>query len=284
MDLNLIKYFLRVYDTGSITAAAKLVGISQPAMSAAIQRFEESVGESLFTRRGSKIEANNRAHILAEKLGGIEQQLQSALATQREIVVLAPEMLVIEMPKIEGVRMVASPFREYAALDFLRTNVVDIVIDDVRLKDHLLGKTFMSEPLYESKLVVIGTHEVLKNDTITMAEFMDFNHITLRVNQNGTTIVELLSGKKLNRKVTKEVDTTAAQILAVSYGDSICVSYEHHPLIERLGLKTLDVPFEMPNLQLEMIYMRKNYADPVHKRVRHQIKKHSKKHISTKTS
>ena len=50
MNLNNLKIFINVADSGSITRAAEALFISQPAVSKAIRSIEEDLGVSLFIR------------------------------------------------------------------------------------------------------------------------------------------------------------------------------------------------------------------------------------------
>ncbi len=50
IDWSLIRLFLAVVDTGSLTAAAVMMGTSQPTLSRKIEELEERVGTSLFER------------------------------------------------------------------------------------------------------------------------------------------------------------------------------------------------------------------------------------------
>jgi LysR family transcriptional regulator, nitrogen assimilation regulatory protein len=54
MDTHRLKYFLRIAEEGSITRAATVLGIAQPALSRQIRLLEEDLGITLFhrTRRG----------------------------------------------------------------------------------------------------------------------------------------------------------------------------------------------------------------------------------------
>jgi len=63
MDTHRLKYFLRIAEEGSITRAAGLLGIAQPALSRQLQLLEDDLGVALFrrTRRGVELtEAGER--------------------------------------------------------------------------------------------------------------------------------------------------------------------------------------------------------------------------------
>ena len=48
VDLRLVGYFLKIYELGSISAAAKDLHVGQPSLSRQLQRFERQLGVSLF--------------------------------------------------------------------------------------------------------------------------------------------------------------------------------------------------------------------------------------------
>jgi LysR family transcriptional activator of mexEF-oprN operon len=52
LDLNLLRVFVVVAETGSVTAAAANLYLTQPAISAAVRRLTEAVGAPLFARQG----------------------------------------------------------------------------------------------------------------------------------------------------------------------------------------------------------------------------------------
>lgn len=78
-DLNLLRVLLAIYETGNVTAAAKQLGISQPAASAALARLRHSLGDPLFIRSGARMEATPRA------LGVIERTREVLEIIDRDI-------------------------------------------------------------------------------------------------------------------------------------------------------------------------------------------------------
>ena len=55
IDLNLFVVFDAIVQTGSLTAAARELHLSQPAVSHALARLREAVGDPLFTRQGRRM-------------------------------------------------------------------------------------------------------------------------------------------------------------------------------------------------------------------------------------
>ncbi|MFD8212560.1 LysR family transcriptional regulator [Streptomyces sp. NPDC059697] len=70
VDLNLLRTFLAVYRSGSFTAAAPLLGLSQPTVTAQIRTLEQQAGRELFTRLPRGAEPTPLAHDLADQVAG----------------------------------------------------------------------------------------------------------------------------------------------------------------------------------------------------------------------
>ncbi|GGL86654.1 LysR family transcriptional regulator [Streptomyces fumigatiscleroticus] len=69
-DLNLLRTFLAVYRSGSFTAAAPLLGLSQPTVTAQIRTLEQQTGRELFTRLPRGVRPTQPAHDLAGQISG----------------------------------------------------------------------------------------------------------------------------------------------------------------------------------------------------------------------
>lgn len=72
MELQQLKYFKMVADTGKISQAAKALFISPPALSATISRLEHELGIRLFDRTNNRILLNEQGKLL---LGYVNQLL-----------------------------------------------------------------------------------------------------------------------------------------------------------------------------------------------------------------
>jgi LysR family transcriptional activator of mexEF-oprN operon len=66
LDLNLLRVFVVVAMQGSVTAAAKKLYLTQPAVSAALKRLSSAVGAPLFARRGRGLALTTRGERLLQ--------------------------------------------------------------------------------------------------------------------------------------------------------------------------------------------------------------------------
>lgn len=84
MDLRQIELFTAIIEHGSLTAAARALGVTQPAVSAGLARLERAVGFSLFRRDGRQVVPTPEATLFYEEavraLAGVAQLDDAAAA------------------------------------------------------------------------------------------------------------------------------------------------------------------------------------------------------------
>ena len=82
-----IDAFKTVVQTGTVTESARMLGISQPAVSRLISDLESEIGFKLFARSGRNLKATPEALLLVEEvrraLSGLEQIKLTASAIKR---------------------------------------------------------------------------------------------------------------------------------------------------------------------------------------------------------
>lgn len=83
IDIDLLRSFTVVYRTRSVTGGARLLGLSQPAMSARLQALEALIGRPLFDRAGRSIVATPAADDLARAIGPYIDGLEAVMAGLR---------------------------------------------------------------------------------------------------------------------------------------------------------------------------------------------------------
>jgi DNA-binding transcriptional LysR family regulator len=79
VDLNLLPIVIALYDELSVSRAAQLLGVSQPAVSKALRRLREAFQDPLFVRRPNGMVPTPRAHEIVRAARGHLQQLQEEL-------------------------------------------------------------------------------------------------------------------------------------------------------------------------------------------------------------
>lgn len=84
MDLRQVELFTAVIEHGTLTAAARTLGITQPAVSTALARLERTVGFALFRREGRRVVPTSEGRLLHDEavraLAGVAQLDDAAAA------------------------------------------------------------------------------------------------------------------------------------------------------------------------------------------------------------
>ncbi len=79
-DLNLLRVLRALLETHSTTRAGQMIGLSQPAVSAALGRLREHLKDPLFVRIGPRLEPTDYALTLSEPLRRILDQTEAILS------------------------------------------------------------------------------------------------------------------------------------------------------------------------------------------------------------
>lgn len=83
LDISLLRTFLAVHRAGSFTAAARLLGLSQPTVTTQMRSLEEQLGRELFERQPRGVVPTSVADELAAEVAAP----LDALAADRKSVV-----------------------------------------------------------------------------------------------------------------------------------------------------------------------------------------------------
>lgn len=95
MDLNLLKVFDAVYEDRNLVLAGRRLNLSQSAVSHALGRLRELVGDDLFVRTGKGLAPTGRAAAMAPALRDSLRRIEAALGVEQFVPALSPRRFVI---------------------------------------------------------------------------------------------------------------------------------------------------------------------------------------------
>ncbi|MFE0652072.1 LysR family transcriptional regulator [Streptomyces sp. NPDC059534] len=165
-DLNLLRTFLAVYRSGSFTAAAGLLGLSQPTVTAQIRSLERQTGRELFARLPRGVAPTPVAHDLAARVATPLDALAAAVGQDDSpderaapVHLAGPAELLCTrvLPALaplaaEGVRLRVVPGLTDPLLDELRAGRHDLVVATFRPR----GRTLVAVPLMDEEFVLVA--------------------------------------------------------------------------------------------------------------------------------
>lgn len=211
LDLNLLPVLVAVADTGSVTAAAKQLYLTQSAISAALGRLKAAIGEAIVIRHGRGVVLTERgARLVAEARPHLDALMQTALEPQRfdprtsdrtlriGVADVADEWLLpgllrfldAEAPRI---RLVCSPIQFRSVNEALATRRIDIgitVADELPasiVRRSLVRTRFVC--VFDPRFVRLGTRP-------TERAYLAQDHVIVSYNDDLRGIVEDTYGKE----------------------------------------------------------------------------------------
>ncbi|WP_330232681.1 LysR family transcriptional regulator [Nocardia sp. NBC_00508] len=169
VDLNQLRTFLAVHRAGSITAGARMVGLSQPTVTGQLQALEKRLGARLFERLPRGVAPTAAATELAARIAAPLDALGTVAARRGEPApqpavrlagpaeVLAVHALPALAPLVaRGVRLVVGAGLSDELLGALRAGQFDVVVSAVRPR----GRTVIAEPLFDEEFVLVAAPSV----------------------------------------------------------------------------------------------------------------------------
>ena len=300
LDLNLLRVFDEVMAEGSLTRAARNLSITQPAVSNALSRLRQTLGDELVQRSGQGIAPTARARAIWPAVREALQQLQGSLipsdfvaaeanstfvlamadATAAELIPGLIEILEQEAPGV-SIRVVPLTTRDPRRL--LDEEACDLAIGFFPsvlpdLTAHAQSGEplpFLQQRLYDGKYVcVMRKDHPLAAGPLTLERYCEARH--LLVSFSGRLygfIDESLASLGRKRQVVLTVNQffTAGRVVANS--NLLTVLPRHFVgvtgIAEQLVLRPL--PFEAPSVHVDALWHRRSQKRSAHEWLRQAV-------------
>lgn len=300
LDLNLLRVFDAVMTEQNLTRAAQRLAMTQPAVSNAVKRLRDSLGDDLLIRTAHGVKPTARAESLwpavRRALAELEEavaprsfELDKAHATFRmamadatAALILPPLVRVIEQdaPGID-VRMVPLTTREPRPL-LLRGDVELAIGFFPGVVAQLQGSTetpIRHERLYSGRYVaVMRKYHPLAEQALTLDRYCEANHLLVSFSGRARGLVDdALASLGRERRILLTVNQffTAGQVVAAS--DLVMVIPKH--LINATGMSEAlihkNLPFDLPEVHIDMLWHERDGRNPGYQWLRDQVRRSS---------
>jgi DNA-binding transcriptional LysR family regulator len=296
LDLNLLRVFDAVMTEQNLTRAAGRLAMTQPAVSNAVKRLREALGDELVIRTAHGVKPTARADSLwpavRRALAELEEavaprsfELAKAHATFRMAMADATAALLLprlvrlierEAPGID-IRMVPLTTREPRPM--LLRGDIDLAIGFFPgVVAQLQGATetpIRHERLYSGEYICVmrNDHPLAKKD-LTLDEYCNANHLLVSFSGRARGLVDdALTSVGRERRILLTVNQffTAGKVVAAS--DLLMVLPRH--LIAATGMSdaliSKELPFDMPDVHIDMLWHERDARSPGHKWLREQL-------------
>ncbi|WP_395061647.1 LysR family transcriptional regulator [Paraburkholderia silvatlantica] len=193
IDLNLLAAFDALMSERNVTRAATQVGVSQPAMSAALSRLRTLLGDPLFLRSADGLLPTPRARELAVPVSQALRQIEATLVKKPEFVpgeavltfnlglsdypafVLLPALLEALGEQAPGIAINVHAFNDRDhAVDLLDAGVIDAAIGV--LPTHPESRILTRPILRDEFVTIVASHHPAARRGMNMKTYLSLPH------------------------------------------------------------------------------------------------------------
>jgi DNA-binding transcriptional LysR family regulator len=293
LDLNLLRVFDTLVEVRSVTRAGERLGLSQSAISHALNRLRYVLKDELFVRGPDGMQATARAAEMAPRLRQGLLQLELALApaefvplkTERRFTFTCTEYAgAVVLPGLIARLRAEAPRAEVRVLpsnlgvaESLRAGRADLAIGSYRRIPEWAAAEAL---LTDSRVWVVNARHPATREPMTLERLAELPHLVISatgederaidgyVAENGLErmvtrsdagIVQgLLAARGLNRTVAVTTPHFLAALVAISHSDIAALLPRRlaDTFADRFGLKLIEPPYPSPSFELMSIWQR----------------------------
>lgn len=282
IDLRLLYTLEAIHRLGTLTAAGNALGLSQPALSHALNRLRDIFNDQLFVRTSRGMRSTPRADELASSarriLATVREELSPASHFKAESLdrtfhlgmtdvgemVFLPELishLREQSPKVNIISVTLSPRNLAEALEM---GTVDMAIGPL---PDLTGADLRQQLVFERGFLclVSAEHPRITKSRLTLSAFLKEPHLV--VSSPGRTVEvfeRFLHDRKLSRRVALSVPhmlcvpfIVANSDLVATVPQSVGIVFQDFP-----GLRVVEPPLETPRIRVILYWSARFSKDP----------------------
>lgn len=301
LDLNLLRLFIYIFELKNLTRTAEALHLSQSAISHALGRLRQALGDELFYREKGELHPTLYAkrlyptvkqsfenleqifqtnHVLSDnELGELAQQSFTTLtiAMHDEIELIVFNKLVSQIHQVlPNCQITSSRLNRSALAHELKVGQLDFAIDVARVVD----SEIVHQPLLRDEFVMLlyapnFAAELANESTITQAQYFASQHITVSSRRLGLSIEDSLlskAGWQRQSKIRCQHYATAFQLLKQ---DKLLLTLPRQLATTFLppaqGWQILDLPIALTHIELHGYWHQQQQVDPLYGWLRQQI-------------
>lgn len=287
-DLNLIAAFQALMAERNVTRAARRIGLTQPAMSAALARLRRATGDELFVRSPKGLAPTQRALDLARPFGQILETVDIALdhrpgfdpvsASTRVTLALSEHPAHRLLPGLGRRLAAAAPGIDLQVLGFQGREDAIRLLDEA-VADLAVGvppgpeARILSAPLFTEASVCIarkgGPAEAALAD---LPSFLDARHLLVSPEGDGFGVVDqALQAQGLRRRVGLMLPQMYAAPAIIAETDLVATLMAGVVAGVRPDLAVSPPPLALPAIPFHLLWHRRTDDHPAQRWLRQQV-------------
>lgn len=297
-DLNLLRVLDVMLEERSVTRTGARLGLTQSAVSHALNRLRYVLGDELFVRGPSGMQPTARAVEMGPQVHAALNQLQAAispsdfspLTSERRFSIVAGSYACTVLgPPLVSRLAERAPLAELAINEYT-ADVLERL--DARRLDFMLGSVvaaperFARETIATEELVwvVRAGHPLDRNERIDLRALVSVPHVVISRNLpglgedssetrnlvtkaswiDGGALEMALSAEGLSRRVGVMVPDTTSALAVASRTDMTTLAPRRLALLANAAgrLRLIEPPYPSPPMQVNLVYLHDRMAEP----------------------
>jgi DNA-binding transcriptional LysR family regulator len=287
-DLNLLITLDLLLAEGSVAGAARRLHLSPSAMSRALQRLRDTMGDPLLVRAGRGLVPTPRALELRDRVGQIVEDAEAALrpSTTLDLSTLRRSFtfrnrdgfveafgaailarVTAEAPGVQ-LRFQPKPDRDSTPL---REGSVDL---ETGVVSSLTGPELRTQALFKDRFIgIVRAGHPLATGAVTPQRFAAARHIMIsRRGLERGPVDDALATLGLERQIATVVGGFSEALALARSTDLVATVPERYSASLRGGLQSFDLPVPLPGFTVSLLWHPRLDADPAHRWLRGLIR------------
>ncbi|WZL72238.1 LysR family transcriptional regulator [Clostridiaceae bacterium 35-E11] len=249
MNLHQLQYFQSVAENGQVTKAAKILHVSQPALSMALSSLEEEIGLPLFKKNGRLLELTKYGTIFLKHISKALHEIELAKLETAQLALFDNQTINIASTYSLSISLIPEIVKNFTVQNpntvfrLKQGPNLDLIKDLGKAEtDFVFGRIIPGQdlhmdikyiPLYSEDLVILthSNHPLANRKEINMEELKDEYFIFFHESTGYNMIVtELLSTLSFKPKVRYEVydNATCTALISENQGIALVVPSPHY--------------------------------------------------------
>ncbi|WP_249674401.1 LysR family transcriptional regulator [Pseudomonas abieticivorans] len=267
IDLNLVRVFVTIFETGSVSGAAERLHVTQPSVSYALSRLRTLLNDPLFKRSRDGMQPTFLATQLYAKFRYSLSEIERAIAQTSHFeprvssrgfrLALSDLGEVFFLPYILQALQKEAPNSELEVLqldidklgDWLKTGKIDAAICN---RSELPIEANYDLIFEERYVCLVSTHHPRIGDTLTMEQYLSEHHVVVSAGTGHHAVEDRLREAGLERRVRLRVPHFSVLPEVVSGSDLLVTLPERvaRMFASRSATRVLELPFPIPSIEV----------------------------------
>ena len=289
-DLNLLVVFRALFEDRNVTKASKKIGITQPAMSNALNRLRHLVKDDLFIRGPKGMRPTPRAIELSSPINTALNDLELSLSsinfnplTTKKLYkisisddvapLLIPNIVIFLEKNSPESSLVIRSEQGNDAIRLLDNNELDFAVG----RFESVPKRFGFRNLYSEKYVCMmkKDHILTKEKRLSMNQYLEANHLRAApANANLSPIDRALNQINLERTIFVRIDLVTLAPFIIKNTDLVLTlpSKTAQRMAKNYGFSIVELPIDLEIRKTKLIWHKELTNHPAFDWIKNQIK------------